>query len=166
MYLVPKDIMASKLDPAWVFLSGAERHFEEGRPDDARPGEREHAIVLPVYLSKDLPARMIAVGLLIDDLEAVAIARFMFGIPTGDVSPDDITDACKEACNVLGSCLVTSSVDVHNVEIGLPQELPPLRFAELQGNAVTCVTFSSEPESGHRVVVTVFDAVDHRILEA
>lgn len=166
MYLVPKDIMASKLDPAWAFLSGSVRHFAEGRDQDARPGEREHAIVLPVHLHEDLPTRLMAVGLLINDLEAVDVARFMFGIPTGEISPDDVADACKEACNVLGGCLVTSYSDTHTVEIGLPQELPPTRFSELQRNAVICVTFSSETDAGRRIVVTVFDAIDQRILES
>jgi hypothetical protein len=166
MYLVAKDAMASKLDPAWTFLSGVQRHFEEASAQASRPGEREHAVVLPVQVHDDPRERCMAVGLLIDDGEATGIARFMFGIPTGDVSVDDVRDACMEACNVLGGCLVVGNTGGQRIEIGLPQELPLSRFSQLQRDAVITVTFSSADAAGRRIVITVFDAVDQRILES
>lgn len=166
MYLIPRDAMANKLEPAWVFLSGSARHFVQGQVQDSRPGEREHTIVLPVHLHADRPARLMAVCLLIDDSEAVDVARFMFGIPTGEVSADDVTDACKEACNVMGGALIMSDQDKHTVEIGIPQEIPSDRFSELRRHAVISVTFASENDAGRRVVITVFDAIDQRILES
>lgn len=165
MYLVPKDVMASKLAPAWAFLSGAERHFEEGSAHDSRPGEREHAIVLPVHLRDGSPEHWLAVGLLIDCMEAEGIARFMFGVPAGDISPDDVRDACMEACNVLGGCLVREA-DGQGIGIGLPQELAPDLFSELRRKAVMSVAFASEDATGRRIVVTVFDPIDQRILES
>ncbi|HEX5358246.1 MAG TPA: hypothetical protein VFW93_18740 [Aquabacterium sp.] len=166
MYLIPKDTMASKLDPAWTFLSGVERHFEEGPAQATRPGEREHAVVLPVHLHDGLPERLMAVGLLIDDQEATDVACFMFGLPVTEISTDDVRDACMEACNVLGGCLVMSHDQAHTVEIGLPKELPLAQFTELQRHARVSVTFSSESDAGRRIVITVFDAIDQRILES
>lgn len=158
--------MASKLVPAWLFLRGVERCFEESLLQDTRPGEREHAVVLPVRLAEDLPQRLMAVGLLIDEQEAIDVASFMFGLPAGDISGEDIRDACMEACNVLGSCLVKSPDEAHPVEIGLPQELPLSQFSALQRQAHASVTFTSGHDAGRRIVITVFDAVDQRILES
>lgn len=166
MYLIPKDTMAGQLAPAWAFLSGAQRQFAETAQPDTRPGEREHAIVLPVHLSEGRPKRLMAVGLLIDDAQAIEVAAFMFGQAPASLGPDDVRDACMEACNVLGGCLVCSSSDTHTVEIGLPQEIPLQRFAELQRQAHASATFSSEDDAGRRIVVTVFDAIDQRILES
>src|SRR3989338_3749652 len=94
MYLIPKDTMASKLAPAWAFLSGEDRLFEEGASQHTRPGEREHAIVLPVHLPDGRPQRLMAVGLLIDDQEATDVACFMFGLPQNEISADDVRDDC------------------------------------------------------------------------
>ena len=157
--------MASKLAPAWAFLSGQDRHFEEGPAQASRPGEQAHAVVLPVHLH-DGPPRLMAVGLLIDDQEATQVACFMFGLPSDGIDASDISDACMEACNVLGGCLVRSSDEAHTVEIGLPKELPLAQFCELQRQARASVTFSSESDAGQRIVITVFDAIDQRILES
>jgi len=166
MHLIPKDAMASKLDPAWAFLSGEDRHFEEGVLQDTRPGELEHAVVLQVHFPENQKTCLMAVSLLIEDSEAQAVACFMFGVAPEDIQPDDIRDACMEACNVLGGCLVQSDDDQHTVEIGLPQEVSLSRFSELRQHAHECVTFCSDTPDGRRVVLTVFDSVEHGILES
>lgn len=166
MHLTPKDHMASKLDPAWAFLSGQERHFEEGGLQGLGHGQREHAVVLPVHFPADQTSCLMAVSLLIDDDEAVSVACFMFGLPPDQIQPDDVRDACMEACNVLGGCLVKSANDAHTVEIGLPQEIEMSRFLALQQHAHESVTFMSDDHQGRRIVVTVFDAVEQSLLGA
>lgn len=166
MYLVPRDSMPDRLAPAWAFLSGDERHFEEQPAHACRPGQRELAVVLPVHLHNGRPHRLMAVGLVIDEREARHLACFMMGLAEDQVNEDDVRDVCMEACNVLGGSLVDSSHDGHVAEVGLPHPLSPDRFADLLRQAPACITFSCEGLHDRRVLVTVFDAVDEHILES
>ncbi len=165
MYLIPKESMASKLPPAWVFLSGKHCHFEEVLLNDMRGNEQAYAVILPVHLHQDHRQRLMAVSLLIGEQEAIDMARFMFDIKTGAVLSTDLHDACLEACNVFGGCLIQSDTQTNTFEIGLPQPITMGRFIELQRHASECVTFKSEGDAGQRIVVTVFDAVEQSILE-
>lgn len=169
MYHVQKDHMASKLASAWAFLRGNERHFEAVSPLELRPGERVHAIVLPVYVPDHLATYLLAVSLLIDNEEAVGIASHMFGLPESDVQTEDVRDASQEACNVLGSCLAGNLIGDDNqalkLEIGLPQTMDISRFMAMRRQSDEGLTFQSEDWDGCRVAVTIFDAVDTKFLE-
>ncbi len=159
MYPLPKHSMAGRLTPAWAFLTGQERQFEEGQLHELRAGDHEHAIVLPVRMPHRVDPSLMAVSLLIGDREARTVACFMFGLSEGDLQPDDVRDACMEACNVLGACLVRHDTMTGEVEIGLPKELPMHQFISLRQHAHECVTFQSHDPGGQGVVLTVFEAI-------
>jgi hypothetical protein len=122
---------------------------------------------MPVEAPKDIVDHAMAVGLLMDTNDALEVGSFMFGIPADQLTPDDLRDVCMETCNVLGSCLVISDDGRSNgVELGLPKEVSAECFSELQSKATVSVTFVSESQSGNRVVITVFDAIDPSLVES
>lgn len=167
MYLLPKDQMSGRLGPAWAFLSGSPREFVESVPQSPRPGEREHTVVMPVEAPKDIIDHAMAVGLLMHTDDAMEVGSFMFGIPANQLTPEDLRDVCMETCNVLGSCMVVSDDGrSQGVELGLPKEVSAEYFSELQQKATASVTFVGESQSGNRVVITVFDAIDPSIVES
>lgn len=163
MSLIPAETIVSQLEPAWAFLSGHERHFEMTELQLPRPGETEHRVVLPVKLLGG--QRLVAVGVMLDDDQAEAVARYMFGLPDGEVSPEDLLDACLETCNVLASSVIKNCENPDVIDIGLPLEVSAEKYAELQSHAVARVTITSEIDHEHRIVVTVFDVQDQSVLE-
>lgn len=163
MSLIPAATLVSQLEPAWAFLSGTERHFEMTSLPLLRPGETEHRVVLPVKLLNG--SRLIAVGVMLDDDQAQAVARFMFGLPEGEVSDADLQDACLETCNVLASSVIKACENPDVIDIGLPLNLSASQYADLQSHAIARVTMTSEIDHEHRIVVTVFDVKDQGVLE-
>lgn len=165
MSLIPIESLASQLEPAWAFLSGNQRHFapttETMLP---RPGETEHRVVLPVTLRHG--SRLVAVGVMIDQDQAEAVARFMFGQADGPLSEADVADACLETCNVLASSVIQGCENPSVIDIGLPLEVSAQEYAELQAHAMARVTLVSEIDHGHRIVVTVFDVNDQSVFGA
>lgn len=167
MYLLPRAEMSGKLGPAWAFLSGVKREFVESVPQSPRPDEQELTVIMPVEAPKDVVDHAMAVGLLITTNEARKVGAFMFGMPAEELTADDLRDVCRETCNVLGSCMVISDDGRSvGVELGLPKEVTAECFSELQSKATVSVTFISESQSGSRVVITVFDAIDPSIVES
>lgn len=164
MTLIPVENLASHLEPAWSFLSGYERHFEPAELPQLRPGESEHRVVLPVKLLNG--SRLVAVGVMLDQDQAEAVARFMFGQPEGEISEADLQDACLETCNVLASSVIKACENPNVIDIGLPLELSAQRYIDLQSHATARVTLASEIDHGHRIVVTVFDVIDQSVLES
>lgn len=164
MPLIPIEKIASQLEPAWAFLSGSQRQFEPTGVQMPRPGETEHRVVLPVKLTDG--NRLVAVGVMLDDDQAEAVARYMFGQPEGDVSPADLQDACLETCNVLASSVIKGCERPDVLDIGLPQEVSAQTYSDLQSHANVRVTLMSEIDHEHRIVVTVFDVKDQGVLES
>lgn len=164
MSLISTESLASRLEPAWAFLSGSTRHFVQTPPPAPRPGETEHTVVLPVKLLEG--ERLIAVGVMIDDAEAVAVARFMFGQSDGQVNQADLHDACLEACNVLASSVIAGCENPSVIDIGLPLEVSAQKYADLQQHAIARVSLVSEAQGERRIVVTVFDVNDQSVLES
>lgn len=162
MSLIPVETLASQLEPAWAFLSGHQRHFAPTtEPMLPRPGETEHRVVLPVKLLNG--SRLVAVGVMIDEDQAEAVARFMFGQPEGEVSEADLQDACLETCNVLASSVIKGCENPDVIDIGLPAEVSAQTYADLQAHAIVRVTLMSEIDHEHRIVVTVFDVNDQSV---
>lgn len=164
MSLIPIETLACQLEPAWTFLSGHQRHFVPTSPQMPRPSETEHRVVLPVKLLNG--NRLVAVGVMIDQDQAVAVARFMFGQPDGEVSEADLQDACLETCNVLASSVIKGCENPSVIDIGLPLEVSAQKYSELQTHAIARVTLTSEIDHEHRIVVTVFDVNDQSVLES
>ncbi|MGE5450572.1 MAG: hypothetical protein ACM3VZ_01845 [Acidobacteriota bacterium] len=165
MSLIPTENLASQLEPAWAFLSGTQRRFEPTTLQILpRPGETEHRVVLPVKLRNG--TRLVAVGVMIDQDQAEAVARFMFGQAEGPVSEADVQDACLEACNVLASSVIQGCENPIVIDIGLPHEVSAQQYAHLQTHANVRVTLMSEIDFEHRIVVTVFDVNDQSVLES
>jgi hypothetical protein len=165
MQLPPRPEMISRLDSAWTFLTGQASSFSQSVPDFPTEGEAQFKFVMPVVSPHDRVDELMAIGLLIDPMVATVMAAFMFAIPESAVSTHDLKDVCREACNVLGSCLVQhEGAQSGGVELGLPQEVSHEVFAQLQENATVSVTFETR-FNGKRVVITVLDAVRSGIME-
>lgn len=164
MSLIPIQNLANQLEPAWAFLSGHERHFVPTEVQPPRAGEREHRVVLPVKLLNG--HRLIAVAVMLDEDQAEAVARFMFGQPEGEINEADLQDACLETCNVLASSVIKGCENPNVIDIGLPLEVSAEKYLTLQSHAIARVTLMSEIDHEHRIVVTVFDVSDQSVLES
>lgn len=164
MPLIPVENIANQLEPAWAFLSGHLRHFAPAGVQMPRAGETEHRVVLPVKLMDG--HGLVAVGVMLDDDQAEAVARYMFGQPEGEICPADLQDACLETCNVLASSVIKGYEHPDVIDIGLPQSVSARTYADLQNHANVRVTLMSEIDHEHRIVVTVFDVKDQSVLES
>lgn len=140
MYLIPLDEMPQKLSKSWAFLRGENVAFT--RSSDLPYALEKHfiSIVLPVYYDDATQLRSLAIALLIDEAEAINVASHMFGLSATELSTEDIKDACKESCNVLGGSLVKHE---HN-RLGIPQEITQDDFLMMEQDARLHVSFTSE----------------------
>ena len=105
--------LESRLSEAWEFLSGEAWQFRRFDPVTEASSVVGRTAVLPLTLADRSEC---ACRLVISAEHARRVASHLFGVPAPDVSPHDLEDALREACNVLGSC----------VAAGLPESLGPL----------------------------------------
>jgi hypothetical protein len=161
---IPKSKMSEQLTAAWAFLSGENCVFVESNTMTPRQGEHEITVLLPILLPEGYSDRSIAVGLIIDEAEAIKVGSFMFDIPTDELTSEDVLDACKESCNVLAGCLAIFKGGEPPIELGIPQDISPDQFANLQRKSSMNLTFMSGTPNW-RVVITCFDAEVLPILE-
>lgn len=105
--------LESRLSEAWQFLSGEAWRFRRLDPITEASSVVGRTAVLPLTLADRSEC---ACRLVISAEHARRVASHLFGVPAPEVSPHDLEDALREACNVLGSC----------VAAGLPESLGPL----------------------------------------
>ncbi len=105
--------LESRLSEAWQFLSGEAWRFRRLDPVTEASSVVGRTAVLPLTLANRSEC---ACRLVISAEHARQVASHLFGVPAAEVSPNDLEDALREACNVLGSCLAA----------GLPESLGPL----------------------------------------
>lgn len=153
MHLLPTEEMERKLSQSWAFVSGADFHFRESETYTFHNHENLMAVILPLYINKQPHIESIAVGLIIDHQEAVKVAAHMFGLSPEDLSVEDIQDAKKETCNILGGGLVTDA----RCELGLPKEIPLDRFFDLQKTASFSKLFVSDKPNQDLVNLVIFN---------
>lgn len=157
---VSRSEMSERLKKSWRFLSGTELTFVELKSDIPIPNQRYMTIVIPIGEIKDKPSSAIAVGLLISEDQATKVASYMFGLDKSKLTEADITDACKESCNVLGGGL---SFDDEN-KLGIPKEISHAHFLELQNASTFNVIFSSDKPCKGQIVLTILFLTNNQLL--
>jgi len=153
MYLISQQVMSEKLAKSWMFLGGVNLTFSPSTKTVSWDVSHTHRVVLHVSFEDQKPAKAIAISLTIDDAEAKRVAANMFGVNTEDVTEDDIKDACRECCNVLGGGLVMDA----NSKIGIPYEISTEEFEKIQQNSTLNLTFSSDLPYADLIVLSILD---------
>lgn len=159
MYLISKEEMSAKLTKSWTFLSGENLTFSECESYTYEANRRNLTVVLPVTFNKESKTRAMAIGLIVDEAEVQRVASHMFGLSVEELTEDDIIDACKESCNVLGGGLI---LDKDN-KLGIPREISAENFTQLQKSSNFNVTFMSDAPNEKSIILTVLDASDNEI---
>jgi hypothetical protein len=158
MQLLSTTDMMKKISESWSFVSGTAFQFKESTHcstiDDH---ENLMAVILPMYIDSLPQAESIAIGLILDNDEAIKVASHMFGLTPETLSAADIQDAKKETCNILGGSLIVDQ----NSKLGLPQEIPLNEFLDLQKNATFSLLFVSDKPNEDLVNLMIFD-VDNK----
>lgn len=154
MQLLSTTDMVKKISESWSFVSGTAFDFKESdHSSTIYDHEGLMAVILPMYIDS-LPQReSIAIGLILDDAEAIKIASHMFGLTPETLSAADIQDAKKETCNILGGNLVVGK----DSKLGLPREIPLTEFLDLQKNATFSMLFVSDKPNEDLVNLVIFD---------
>lgn len=154
MQLLPTPDMMKKISESWSFVSGAAFQFKESPHRYTMHGQENlMAVILPMYIDSLPQPESIAIGLIMDNDEAIKVASHMFGLTPETLSAADIQDAKKETCNILGGSLIVDQ----NSKLGLPQEIPLAEFLELQKNATFSMLFVSEKPNEDLVNLVIFD---------
>lgn len=153
MYLISQQIMSEKLAKSWMFLGGVNLTFSPSTTPASGDGRHTHRVVLPVTLEDQEAARAIAISLIIDDAEAKRVAANMFGVSAEDVTEDDIKDACRESCNVLGGGLIMDA----SSKLGIPYEISAEEFEQLQQNSTLNLTFASDQPYADLIILSILD---------
>lgn len=153
MHLLPASEMKSKLSESWAFLSGANLEFKESTRCTFNPSDSLMALILPVQVDNELDGDSIAIGLIMDDDEAVKVASHMFGLMPEVLSKADIEDAKRESCNILGGGLIVEE----GYTLGLPKEITLDTFFELQKKATFSKLYVSDKPNEDRVNLVIFD---------
>jgi hypothetical protein len=153
MYLISNQVMSEKLAKSWMFLGGVNVTFSPSTKPVSWDGSHTHRVVLPVTFENQEPAKAIAISLIIDDTEAKRVASNMFGVNPEDVTEDDIKDACRECCNVLGGGLVMDA----SSKIGIPYEISSEEFEKMKQNSTLNLTFSSDLPYADLIVLSILD---------
>jgi hypothetical protein len=110
-----------RLSEAWLFLAGQDLKFKQVHPPCNRPRcEQDWQVILPFTIEDGVPS---ACRLTISVQEARKAAALMFGAPEAELSQEDLDDAAKEICNVLGSCLLEGRAGEKPARIGVPQSV-------------------------------------------
>lgn len=88
--------MMKKISDSWSFVSGDAFEFKESNHYTFHSHENLMAVILPLFVDS-LPQReSIAIGLILDDTEAVKVASHMFGLAKETLSAADVQDAKKK----------------------------------------------------------------------
>ncbi len=110
-----------RLSEAWLFLAGQDLKFKQVHPPCIQPRrDQDWQVLLPFTIEDGVPS---ACRLTISAQEARKAAALMFGAPEAELSQEDLDDAAKEICNVLGSCLLEGRAGDKPARIGLPQSV-------------------------------------------
>ncbi|BEV08114.1 MULTISPECIES: hypothetical protein [unclassified Methylophilus] len=158
MQLLPTQEMVKKISDSWSFVSGSAFNFKESQRYTFHNHDNLMAVVLPLYIDQLPQHESIAIGLILDDAEAHKIASHMFGLSSDELSDEDVKDAKKETCNIMGGGLI---VDEHS-ELGLPKEIPLEEFFELQKTATFSRLFVSDKPNEDLVNLVIFDVNNHK----
>ena len=153
MYLVSQQLMSEKLAKSWMFLGGVALTFSSSTLSFLSDGKHSHRVILPVIFEDQAVSRTMAISLIIDDTEARRVATNMFGISLEEVTEEDIKDACKESCNVLGGGLI---LDANN-RLGIPYEVSVDEFLKLQQDSKFNVTFVSNQPYADLITLSILD---------
>lgn len=153
MFLISQPHMLEKLAKSWMFLGGVDLTFSVSTIPISGDNKHSHRVVLPVIFEDQESSRALAISLIIDDTEAKRVATHMFGINNEEVTEDDIKDACKESCNVLGGGLIMGTKNT----LGLPYEISADDFLKLQQDSKLDVTFTSNQPYGDRIILSILD---------
>jgi hypothetical protein len=162
MQLLSTTDMMKKISESWSFVSGAAFQFKESAHRyHMHDHENLMAVILPMYIDSKPQAESIAIGLILDEAEAIKVASHMFGLTPETLSLADIQDAKKETCNILGGSLIVDE----NSKLGLPREIPLTDFLELQKNATFSRLFVSEEPNEDLVNLMIFDVNNNSLGE-
>lgn len=153
MFLIPTEEMPSKLKKSWTFLSGESIDFKQVNQLHHTDNKHFIGVILPVYYDQETSCRSLAIGLLIDEAEAQKVASHMFGLAKEALTLDDIKDACKESCNVLGGGLVSH---VKN-RLGIPEEIPTDEFITMENDSKFHVSFTSDGPFDELITLIIMD---------
>lgn len=153
MQLLPTPDMMKKISESWSFVSGEAFEFKESNHYTFHSHENLMAVILPLFVDSQPQRESIAIGLILDDAEAIKVAAHMFGLSKETLSAADVQDAKKETCNILGGGLIVDK----NSELGLPQEIPLEDFFKLQKDATFSRLFVSEKPNEDLVNLVIFD---------
>ena len=151
----PASAIEAALNSAWVFLSGQERRFRVlDRAYEPSQGHVGRLVLLPISMRHEM--REGGVVMEIDRNDAEKIASFMFSSAPDELSEDDITDACLEACNVLSSSLIGLLCDRRQAEIGMPLVLGEKEYKKISDHGDLKYVAEGLADH-HRLVLMVFD---------
>jgi hypothetical protein len=153
MYLISQQQMSEKLAKSWKFLGGVDLTFSLSSKAISGDGRHTHRVVLPVTLEDPQASRAMAISLIIHETEAKRVSAHMFGLNQNEVTEDDIKDACKEACNVLGGGLIMDP----NSKLGIPFEVSEEDFLKLQKDSTLNVTFASNQPFADLIILSILD---------
>lgn len=158
MQLLPTQEMVRKISDSWSFVSGSAFDFKESEHYTFHNHDNVMAVVLPLYIDRQPQPEAIAIGLILDDEEALKIASHMFGLSLDHLSDEDVKDAKKETCNIMGGGLIIDEKS----QLGLPQEIPLEEFFSLQKTATFSRLFVSDRPNEDLVNLVIFDINNHQ----
>jgi hypothetical protein len=150
---IPTEVtrIAACLATGWEFLSG-ERHVFEVVTDAAPEvthAEFSYFMPLAAHDSQETGG----VGVFIQRGDARVVAANMFGEPSHDIQPSNLSDACAEACNVLAECLTLNITKQANITIGLPFRADDLAYAEIRRNCAPVAIYQCNTHTGQLFVI-------------
>lgn len=117
----------------------------------------QHYFVVTLH---PLPSGHLAgVGLAIAEQDARKVTSQMFDLPSDELSPADITDACSELCNVFASGVPSHISDNLTLDLGLPSPLSHEQFLIILAASTVCGSYIARQHDRH-IQVIIFESLE------